>query len=92
MIAQTDPYVQGTTAPITGTLTTYDALGGVAQTQSVTGMVINFTGSGNDQSSVLASPGTVVTTTTTQYDNQGSEISSTPRAEPPQYLSGGSRS
>ena len=77
VIAQTDPFVEGTTAPITGTLTTYDALGDVTQTQSVTGMEITLTGSGSQMSSVLTSPGTVVTTTSTTYDDQGRPISST---------------
>jgi len=76
IIAQTDPFVEGSTALVTGTLTTYDALGDVTQTQAVTGIEITVTGSGANLETVLTSPGTVVTTTTTQYDDQGNEISS----------------
>ncbi len=77
IIAQSDPFVEGSTAPITGTLTSYDALGDETDTQSVTGMVITLTGSGSQISSVLTSPGTVVTTSTAQYDDLGRETSST---------------
>ena len=77
VIAQTDQYADGTTAPITGTLTTYDGPGDVVETQTVTGMVINLVGTGSTMRSVLSSAGTVVTTTTTQYDDQGREVSST---------------
>ncbi len=77
LIAQTDPFVEGTTAPITGTLTTYDALGDVIETQSVSGMVITLAGSGNEITSTLTSPGTVITSSASTYDDQGREISST---------------
>ena len=58
VVAQTDPFVEGTTAPITGTLTSYDGLGDVTADESVTGMVVDTRRvSGNDMNSVLASPG-----------------------------------
>ena len=71
------PLCRGKHTPVTGTLTTYDALGDVTETQAVTGIQITVTGSGSNAETVLTSPGTVVTTSTTQYDNQGDEISST---------------
>jgi RHS repeat-associated protein len=77
VIAQTDSFVEGSSAPITGTVTTYDGLGDVTQTQSVSGIQITITGGGGNVHSVLTAPGTVLTASTTQYDNQGRELSST---------------
>ncbi len=77
VIAQTDPVLEGSSAPATGRITTYDQLGAVTQTQAVTGIQITITGSGSNVHAVLMSPGTVVTSSTTQYDNQANEVSST---------------
>lgn len=75
VVAQTNPFAEGSTAPITGTLTTYDALGDAIETQRVTGIEITITGSGANVESVLTSPGTVMTASTAQYDDQGDEVS-----------------
>jgi RHS repeat-associated protein len=80
VIATTDSYTDGTSDPITGTLTTYDPLGNVTETDSVTGIVIDLVDDGSGtgkQTAVLTDPGAVVTTSTSTYDNTGRELTST---------------
>jgi YD repeat-containing protein len=76
-VAATDQYQEGTTDPIHGTVTMYDADGNVIETDQVSGLVITLTGSGASMASVLTSAGTTVGSTTTQYDGAGREVSST---------------
>jgi len=75
-VATTDQYVEGTTEPIGGTITTYDGAGRVIQTERVKGIVIDLIGTGALVTSVLTSRGTTVSTSRTDYDNAGRVVSS----------------
>ncbi|MCA9078376.1 MAG: putative Ig domain-containing protein [Planctomycetaceae bacterium] len=70
-IARTGQYVDGTTDPIDGSVTEYDAAGRVIRTEQVTDLVIDIIGSGALQEAVLTSPGTVITSSSTTYDTSG---------------------
>jgi RHS repeat-associated protein len=66
----TDPYVEGATAPITGTLTEYDTAGRVTATGRYKDPVIREVGSGATLQYVLDSPGTPISGDRTDYDYQ----------------------
>ena len=75
VIAQDDPHVPGQTTD--GTLTTYNSLGQVVETQRVTGLDIELeTVNGTQQSYANGNP-TVFSTTTTTYDAAGEVKTST---------------
>jgi RHS repeat-associated protein len=75
--AATDPYLEGNNDPTTGVLKTYDPLGNVLETDSVNGIVIDIVDDGTGLQAVLTAPGTIIAASTTQYDANGREVSST---------------
>jgi len=64
---------EGTTEPITGTRTTYDAAGRVTKTEQLRGLDVGLANS----STFVRAGGTVVSTTRTEYDNAGRVLTTT---------------
>ncbi|MCX5658323.1 MAG: hypothetical protein NTW19_01205 [Planctomycetota bacterium] len=67
----TQPHVEGSSDPVLGSRTLYDSQGRAYSTQTLQGVVVDLEGSveTGDLHSVLATPGTVLATTTTVFDD-----------------------
>ena len=76
-VASTSQYVEGTTDPISGSITTYDAAGQVTTSRQVEGIVINVAGNSAFRTTVLAAEGTTVYESSTEYDNVGRVVETT---------------
>ncbi|MBA2115003.1 putative Ig domain-containing protein [Bremerella alba] len=70
-IASTSQYEQGTTDPISGSFTTYDAAGQVTSSKQVDDIVIDVLGTGVFRTTVLVDAGTTIYESSTDYDNAG---------------------
>jgi RHS repeat-associated protein len=76
-VLTTDPYAEGTTDPIYGTVNVYDDAGRQTATERHKGVVVNLVGTGAQMQTVTASTGTLVTATSVTLDNAGRILTST---------------
>src|SRR5262249_9191729 len=75
----TDQYVEGSTTPVWATRYTYDDAGQNTMIEQLKGVVVDIVGTGSALMSQLTQPGTVVWSTTAQYDELNRVTQSTDR-------------
>ncbi len=75
-IASTSQYVEGSSDPVFGTLSTYDAVGRVTLSQQVRGLVISITGTINNEEAVVTNAGIVISSSSTTYDGISGRVTS----------------
>lgn len=75
-VVSTGQYLEGTTAPISGSRTTYDLAGRVTKSEQLRGVVINLTGTGAIREATLASAGAVISSSTSEFDSSGRAVKS----------------
>tara|TARA_R110002167_G_scaffold352262_1_gene565134 strand:- start:1303 stop:19128 length:17826 start_codon:yes stop_codon:yes gene_type:complete len=77
LTAKTDPYLEGTTEPITGTRFIYNSVGQVTKTEKLNGIEIQISGSGSNWQSELVSEGDKLEAYSATYNSAHRLASST---------------
>jgi hypothetical protein len=68
--------VEGSSDPVFGTLSAYDAAGRVTLSQQVRGLVISITGTANSEEAVVTDDGTFISSSSTSYDDISGRVTS----------------